>query len=151
MKKRTLCAIASGLLLVMQAPAQRATLPQTYAFTATSNMLGPMTVTVNRNGSRELIEMAAASGGLHLRLLYDIQAQRIYTVDLNVDRCTTQTYTSAYAPVMHDPIGGAEEMVREVGSLQTISRETVNGIAARLVEAAFPDGQGKYRYWLEDK
>lgn len=151
MKKRTFCVIASGLLLVMRAPAQTPTLPQTYAFTATSNMLGPMTVTVNRNGSKELIEMAGSSGGLHLRLLYDFQAHRIYTVDLNANRCTTQEYASAYAPVMHDPIGGAEEMVRETKALRTVSRENVNGIAARLVEAALPGGQGKYRYWLEDK
>ena len=152
MKKRTLCAVASGLVLVMQlASAQSPNLPQTYAFRATSNMAGPTTVTVSRNDSKELIEMAAASGGLHLRLLYDFQAHRIYTVDLNANLCTTQEYTSAYAPVMHDPIGGAEEMVRETNALPTVSRENVNGIAARLVEAALPDGQGKYRFWLDEK
>jgi hypothetical protein len=72
----------------------------------------------------------------------DFQAHRIYTVDLNVNRCTTQQYVSAYAPVMHDPIGGAEEMAARAGSLKTISRESVNGIPARVVEAPLEGWRG---------
>jgi hypothetical protein len=152
MKKRMLCTIAAGFLLAVQAPAQSPALPQTYAFTATTNMGGPMTLTVSRNGSKELIEMAGAtSAGLHLRLLYDFQAHRIYTVDLDARTCTTQEYTSAYAPTLHDPIGGGEQAARETRSLPTIRREPVNGIAARLVEANLPEGQGKFRFWLEEK
>ena len=147
--KRTLCAISAGMLLVMQAPAQPPALPQTYSFTATSYMMGAMKLTVSRNGSKELIEMT--SGSVNMRQLYDFQARRIYNVDLNVNRCTTQEYASAYAPVWHDPIGGAAEIVQGTGSLPTIRRENVNGIAARLVEAALEGAQGKYRYWLDEK
>lgn len=143
--------IAAGLLLAAQAPAQTPALPQTYTFIATSNMSGPMTVTVNRNGSKELIEMAGAAGGIHLRLLYDFQAHRIYTIDLDAGRCTTQEYSSPYAPALLDPVGGAEETARETRSLRTVRREPVNGTAARLVEGAFPGGEGKYRFWLEEK
>jgi hypothetical protein len=98
---------------------------------------------------KELIEMT--SEGVNMRQLYDFQARRIYNVDLNVNRCTTQEYASAYAPVWHDPIGGAAEIVQGTGSLPTIRRENVNGIAARLVEAALEGAQGKYRYWLDEK
>ena len=151
MKKRIFCTMSPGLLLAVQALAQSPALPQTYAFTATSNMGGPMTLTVHRNASKELVEMAGASGDLHLRLLYDFQAHRIYTTDLNGGRCTTQEYASAYAPVLLDPIGGGEETALQTRSLRTISREPVNGIAARLVEAALPEGEGKFRLWLEEK
>jgi hypothetical protein len=144
-------AIAGALLLAGQAPAQSPALPQTYAFTATSLMGGPMTLTVSRNGSKELIEMAGAPGGLHLRILYDFQAHRLYTTNLDGGPCSTQEYSSAYAPPLHDPIGGREEMARETRSLQTIRREPINGINARLVEAALPDGGGKIRLWLEEK
>ncbi len=151
MTMRTCCAIFAGLMLAAQAPAQSPALPQTYAFTATSNMMGPMTITVNRNGAKELIELAGAAGGFHLRVLYDFQAHRIFTVDLNGNQCTTQQYVSPYAPVLHDPIGAAEETARQAGVLRTISRESVNGISARLVEAPLAEGQGKYRLWLEEK
>jgi hypothetical protein len=151
MKTLTLSAIAAALLPAMQALAQSPALPQTYAFTAASNMMGPMTVTVHRNVSRELVEMAGTAGGVHLRQLYDFQAHRVYTVDLNVNRCTTQEYVSPYAPVFHDPIGGAEEMVRQVSSLPVVGRETVNGVAVKLVEAPLSGVQGKYRFWLEEK
>ncbi len=151
MKNRTCCTIVSGILLALAAPAQPPALPQTYAFTATSNMMGAMTVAVNRNGPRERIELAGAAGAFHLRVLYDFQAHRIYTVDLNVNRCTTQEYVSPYAPVMHDPIGGAEEIARQAGSLRAIGRENVNGIPTKIVEAPLGEGQGKYKFWLEEK
>lgn len=151
MKKPVFCIIAAGLVLTVQAPAQSPALPRVYAFTATSNLSGPATLTINRNGSKELIEVAGASDGPHLRLLYDFQAHRIYTTDLDAGSCTTQEYASAYAPVLWDPIGGAEEDVVQTRSLRTIRREPVNGIAARLVEAAIPDGDTKLRYWLEEK
>jgi hypothetical protein len=133
------------------AGAQSPALPQTYAFTATSNMMGPMTITVNRNGTKELIELAGAAGNFHVRVLYDFQAHRIYTVDIETKTCTTQEYAPPYAPVQWDPIGGAETMTRDAGSLKPVGQEAVNGIPAKLVESPFPDGKGKYRLWLDEK
>ena len=151
MRIRLSCGTAVGLMLVMQLHAQAPGLPQTYSFLANSNMMGSATIKVNRNSFKELIELTATSGDYHLRQLYDFQAHRVYTVDLNVNRCTSQEYTSAYAPVLHDPIGGAAEMARQAGSLRTIAREAVNGTAARLVEAPLEGSQGKYRIWLDEK
>ena len=151
MRIRLFCGTVLGLTLVMQLQAQAPSLPQTYSFVANSNMMGPATIKVNRNGSKELIEVTGTSGGYHLRQLYDFQAHRVYTVDLNGNRCTSQEYTSAYAPVQHDPIGGGVEMAKQAGSLRTIGREAVNGTAARLVEAPLEGSQGKYRIWLDEK
>jgi outer membrane lipoprotein-sorting protein len=151
MTKRTFRAAAFGLLLAAQIPAGAATLPETYSFTASSVMSGPSTLTVNRNGSKELVDMDASSSGLHIRVLYDFQAHRIYTVDIETKTCTTQEYASPYAPVQWDPIGGAETMTRDAGSLKPVGQEAVNGIPAKLVESPFPDGKGKYRLWLDEK
>lgn len=143
--------IVVGLLSIPQALAQNSTPPQTYSFTADSNMMGPMTVTVNRNGPKELVELKTASGTMHLRVLYDFPAQRLYTLDLSSNLCTTQEYTSPYAPSLHDPVGGSAEMIQQAGSLATVRKETMNGIASRVVEASLPEGQGKARMWLEEK
>lgn len=151
MTKRTFSAAAFGLLLTAQVPAGAATLPETYSFTATSAMYGTSTLTVNRNASKELVELDASSSGLHIRVLYDFQAHRIYTVDINAKTCTTQEYASPYAPEQWDPIGGTETMAREAGSLRPVRQEPVNGIPAKLVESALPEGQGKYRLWLDEK
>ena len=61
-----------------QLPAQGPALPQTYSFVANSNMMGPATIKVNRNGSKELIEVTATSGDYHLRQLYDFKAHRVF-------------------------------------------------------------------------
>ncbi len=147
MRNRVLCFALSGFAAVL-APAQIPAPPQTYSFTAVSNMFGPMNITVNRNGSKQLVEQSGAS--YRLRVLYDFQAHRIYTVDQNSKTCTTQEYTSAYAPTLIDPIGGAEEIMKQSGSMPVVRREAVNGIAARLIEGPM-EGQGKARVWLEEK
>ena len=151
MRIRLSCGAVLGLTLCMQLHAQAPALPQTYSFVANSNMMGAATVKVNRNGSKELIELTATSGDYHLRQLYDFQAHRVYTVDVNANRCTSQEYTSSYAPTPHDPIGGGAEMAKQTAALRTIGRETVNGNAARLVEAPLEGSQGKYRIWLDEK
>jgi hypothetical protein len=144
--KRIICGISSVLVLA----AQPAAPPQTYSFTATSNMMGPATITVNRNGSKELVR-TTTEGGPSLKVLYDFQAHKVFTVDTGAKTCTTQTYTSAYAPVTQDPIGGAGEYAQRAASLKTIRREVVNGIATRHGEAPLPDGKSKYKLWLDEK
>jgi hypothetical protein len=149
MKRRIFGAAALCLLLAMSSHAQPQTQPQTYSFTASSLASGPSTLTVNRNGSKERIEVHTASGGVSLRVLYDFQAHRIYTTDLTNKTCTTQEYSSAYAPQLWDPIGGAAEYAAQIGSLPKVRKEAVNGMPAALVEAQV--SQGKARYWLEEK
>jgi hypothetical protein len=159
---RILCAVILGWLpaagLSAQTPAPSSDLPQTYSFMATESLIGPeMTVKGNRNGSKELIERTAVprpgvANPFHDRVLYDFQAHRIYTTNLTSNLCTTQEYDSPNAP-MFDPIGGSQEMVGDFASHppKVVRTESVNGIAARLVEIDLPDNQGKYRIWLDAK
>jgi hypothetical protein len=135
-----LCTLVSGLALALTA-AQPSSLPQAYGFQATSRVFGQMELKVNRNVSKEIIEITGRS--YHIRVLYDFQAHRIYTTDLNTNSCTTQEYTSSYAPTAHDPIGGLEEMKKQGGPPPTMRDETVNGIAAKVAEN---NGQ---KIWLE--
>lgn len=144
-------AAVAGAMLAMGAPAQAPGIPDTYSFLASSAMVGSMTLKVNRNGSKELVEMTGTSGSLRLRQLYDFQAHKVYSLDLNVNRCTAQDYVSPYAPMTQDPIGGSAEVIKGAGALPVVRTENVNGIAAKVVEAALPEGQGKYILWLEQK
>jgi hypothetical protein len=153
--KTNLRAVALGAVLAAYAAAQPAATPQTYSFTATNSMMGTaLTVKVNRNGSKEVMEQASVANpsGFHTRVLYDFAAHRIYTVDLNSKICTTQVYESSYAP-MFDPIGAAHEMVKDMASNppRFTARENVNGIATKVAEIPLPQGQGKSKVWLDEK
>ena len=158
---RPFCSFLVGSLLASLATPARAQsprMPETYSFLETSSLMWPeMTVKVNRNGSKELVERTRIpkpgdSGQFHDRVLYDFQAHRIYSVDLISTVCTTQEYASPYAP-MFDPIGGSEKMVAGFASNppKDLRRETVNGIATKVFEVALPEGQGKYKVWLDEK
>lgn len=134
--------------------AQSPSVPDTYSFSSTNSLVGAnLTVRVNRNGSRELIERTAGSVGAnpyHDKVLYDFQARRIYTVDLNSGLCTTQVYTSAYAPSQLDPIGSAGEMQKEMAGNQpkVLRTETVNGIRAKAAELS---GEMSGTVWLDER
>ena len=145
-------------VFLTEAWTQTAALPQTYSFSAVSSLLGrEMRIQVNRNGLRELIEETAISkpgetGHLHIRVLYDFQAKRIFSVNLNSNICTTQQYISPYAPGLMDPIGAVSETAANLAGMPAAwIPETVNGIAARTAEAALPEGAGKEKFWLEEK
>jgi hypothetical protein len=148
-------AIAYGQTAALRAESSR--LPDTYSFLSTNSMVGPkMTVKVNRNGSKELIERtidraAGSASAFHDRVLYDFGARRIYTLDLNSQLCTTQEYGSTYAPSQLDPIGGAAEMQRQLAANppKAMGMDTVNGIRAHVVEIESTEMPGKL--WLDEK
>lgn len=148
----TLLAAAS---LATPAGAQSPGLPDTYSFSSSNSLVGPnLTVKVNRNGSKELIERTAQPGSsnpFHDRVLYDFQAGRIYTVDLNSKLCSTQVYTSAYAPPLLDPIGGAAETQKQLAANppKALRAETVNGIRTRAAELT--GGEMSGTVWLDEK
>ena len=137
--------------------AESSRMPDTYSFLSTNSMVGPgMTVKVNRNGSKELIERivdrgTGGSNSYHDRVLYDFEARRIYTVDLNSKLCTTQEYGSAYAPSQLDPIGGAAETQAQLAANppKAFAAETLNGIRVKVADLGSPQMQGKL--WLDEK
>ena len=117
-----------------------------------------MTIKVNRNGRRELVERATIgkpgeSGKFHDRVLYDFEAHRLFTVDLNSHICTTQEYTSPYVSGMIDPVGAASETTSGLANMpaRLWTRDTVNGIAVKVAELPMPEGQGKSKFWVDEK
>ncbi len=131
--------------------AQQAGLPDVYSFSSTNAFVGQGgAVTVNRNGSKELIEISAGPQ-FHTVTLYDFQAGRLYTLDLTSRICTTQKYASAYAPTMLDPVGGAAEMQRQVAANppKNFSAAVVNGIRTKAAKLDSPEGTSTI--WLDDK
>ena len=79
-------------------------LPQTYSVTVTSP-IGPGTTTkVARDGSKESVEQTMPPGangaGMHIRLLYDFAARKMWTTNLDGGPCTVVTYTSPAVPSM---------------------------------------------------
>jgi hypothetical protein len=154
MINRTLGAAALGTMLAAgfaQAQPQSPKLPETYSFTARSEMMWPKsTHKVNRNGPKELVEVRNDSGDFHLVQLYDFQTQKVYTRDLNAKTCTVQKYISPYAPFGQDTIAGWEEIRSDAATGKVLRTESVNGIGARVVDRTFP-GNGKYTYWLDEK
>lgn len=150
MTNRTHLAAALGwMLAAMLAPAQP--LPDTYSVVATGEMGGPLSIRINRNGSKELIEWRNQSGDLHMRQLYDFQAHRLYNLDLAAKLCGIQEYVSAYAPLNFDPIGGANDLTKEMAKdpPKILRTEAVNGMKTRVAEAVFLEG--KMTYWFDEK
>ncbi|HEX9109559.1 MAG TPA: hypothetical protein VF832_20095, partial [Longimicrobiales bacterium] len=144
--------------LAPPARAQTTSLPSTYSFLGTTSLMSPeMQVKVNRVGARELVELTlpesgGTGSGLHQRLLYDFDRHLVYSTDLLTKRCTVQQYESSYAP-MFDPIGASKSMLAGMpaGTPPAAGRETINGIATRVVEVALAEGQGRSRVWLDEK
>jgi hypothetical protein len=132
-------------------------LPQTYSVTVTTP-IGPGTTTkVARDGSKESVEQTvppSANGpGMHIRLLYDFAARKLWTMNLDGGPCTVVTYTSPAVPSAFDPISGAEEMRAGLAQYKpaVLRSETVNGIATKVYEMPFPDIKGKLRMFLEEQ
>lgn len=152
MTNRThLAAVLGWMLAAILARAQP--LPDTYSVVATGEMGGPLSIKINRNGSKELIEWRNQSGDMHMRQLYDFQAHRLYNLDLAAKRCSIQEYVSPFAPMNFDPIGGADEMRKEMAKdpPKIMRTEAVNGMKTRVAEAFFPEAQGKMTFWLDEK
>jgi len=161
---RILCTVLFMAMLasapaVLSSQAQPSRPPQTYSLTETNSMMvDGMTVKIARDGSKESMEQIVAPSakgpGMHVRALYDFAAHKVYTIDVTgVHPCTVVNYSSPAIPAMYDPISGAEETTAEFNKLKpaVLRTETINGIAAKVVEIANPDGQGKTRLWLEEK
>jgi hypothetical protein len=156
MIRRTLeSALLAAMLTASLAHAQQQLpkLPETYSFFAKSEGMWPKsTHKVNRNGPKELFEVRNESGDFHLIQLYDFQAQKVYTRDMNAKTCTVQKYTSPYLSVLQDPIGGWEEVRSGMATQppKVLRTEKVNGIGAKVVDAVIGN-EGKYTYWLDEK
>jgi len=134
----------AALALAMPAFAQQ---PTTYSYTESTNALGgPMTIRVARDGSREFMDEA---GQDHATQLFDFAAHKLYTVNLKNNDCTVENYPDPGAPPPLDPLGGAQELTREMlqGNPKPVGSENVNGMPATVYEFSHPSGE-KLRLWI---
>ena len=132
--------------------------PQTYSFTEDPGfpLAGPNVVKVVRDGSKEMIEQTMPPGSgrdkeYHSRRLYDFQAHKVYLKILSdpTMACGVQNTSETTAPGELDPIGGGDALLKELtgtGQLKEIGKETINGIATRVMNADSAEGKGKI--WL---
>jgi hypothetical protein len=143
--------------------AQSAT-PQTYALTTVSLMTEASmfsgraaNLKIYRNGSKELVDLTLLPGktgsqDVHISYLFDFQAHKAYTLDVNTKACSWMNYVSARAPVNYDPLTGSDAILAELAkqSPKMLGTQVVNGISAKVEEFAIP-GQGQVKLWIAEK
>ncbi len=153
MRKLVSPQMLTAALLTLVAGAGLAQAPPTvYSYTSTNNMIGPSTVTVQRDGSREVVQLTAPDPkNMNIRNFYDFTTHRIYTLDLNSGLCSTVAYTSPNAPGMNDVVYfGAELMGMLLKAKAKETRgATIEGLPTRKFEAIVP--QGTFTVWIDTK
>lgn len=159
--KQRVSVLLGGLLMIsglglFRLRAQDATAPQAYSYTQDPalSIMGPTIVKLSRDGPKELVDQIIPAGPgrdkeFHNRVLYDFQAHKIYTrivSDASVP-CSVMDYTSPAAPPEFDMISGAADLMKEMGAdkdqSKQVGTETVNGLAAKVMEVNSAQGKGK--------
>ncbi|HOC19345.1 MAG TPA: hypothetical protein PKK95_13815 [Vicinamibacterales bacterium] len=158
MRRHSGCPIACLTLLVLAAAAATAfaQAPQTYTITMKQ---GPnnTTIVTSRDGSKESVEQKVPPSkigpGMHVRLLYDLAAHKLWSMDLEGGPCSVVAYTSPEVPGPFDPISsGSETMARmSKEKLTPLRSETINGLATKLYEIPAPEIKGKVLLFVEEK
>lgn len=133
-------AAATGLL------AQYAAAPASYSATVVNGMLGgPIAMQIYRDGSKAVIDHPAQ----HSRSLYDLQAHTNYSWDLQhpENGCSAGNFSGDWG----DPFdtSDVDELLKSATGPPT--SETVDGFAAKAIEATDPKSKIKVRVWRESK
>ncbi len=143
---RTVLALS---LLVPLLRAQYAPAPDAYSLTGVNSMMGPpVNVTIWRDGSRAVLESTAAK--IHTMSLYDLRAHSVLTwmPDNPAAPCTTGAFSGDWG----DPFALSAEVTNQAAAqhARQVGSEPVNGIEAKVMEAASPDGSSA-KAWIESK
>lgn len=165
MRQRFLVTLAASLLIsTVAATNSLAQGPTTYTLTENPGFsipgMGTSTVTVIRDGSKEVVDQIMPPGPgrdkeYHGHLLYDFQAHRLYTKVISdpTMECGAQEYNEAAAPAEFDVISGAAALMKEISSPDDITKpagtEVVNGIPARVVMITSKEANAKVWYALK--
>ena len=159
MMMRGLVAVVFGSMLAacVELPLVAQTAPQTYSFTQDPAipLMGPMTITLIRDGSKEVVDQVFPPSttqpkGFHAHLTYDFQTHRIWTQVLSDPStpCSVMEYGSPAAPAEFDVISGGADLIKELTSdakepMKQVGAETVNGMPAKVFEENGAGGKGK--------
>ncbi len=110
------CTLIAGCVLWMplQAAAAAAVVPTTYSLVRPAISAKDMSVAVYRDGARETIKLARASGW-HSQLWFDFSVHKQWGSDSNAPgQCSVIAYTSDGPPELLDPVAGAFAMAKEI-------------------------------------
>jgi hypothetical protein len=145
-------------LLVLAATAAMAFAQTPQAYTITMRQgANNTTIVTSRDGSKESVEQKVPPGkmgpGMHIRLLYDLAAHKLWSMSLEGGPCTVVAYTSPEVPAPFDPISSSSETMARMSKekLTPLRSETVNGLATKLYEIPAPEIKGKVLLFLEEK
>lgn len=132
--------------------------PQTYSLTLDPGFspMGSIVVKISRDGSKEAVDQIMPAGPghdkeYHGHRLYDFEAHKIYLKILSDPSmaCSVEEYKDAAAPAELDPVTGSDALLKELvgkGQTKEAGTDTVNGIAAKVLDLTAADGNGKI--WL---
>jgi hypothetical protein len=144
-----ICLAVAAAALLPVARAQYAPAPDAYSLTGVNSMMGPpVTVKVWRDGMRAAVESSAPN--VHTTSLYDLQAHSVLT--WMPDNATAPCSKGTFGGDWGDPFALSAEVNSQVAEqhARQVGSEPVNGIAARVMEAASPDGSSA-KAWIENK
>ena len=112
-------------------------------------------VRISRDGSKEVFDKIMPLPGRHQELhsyqLYDFQTHKLYTKVLS-DPGAPCSVTNYSGPNLgeYDPISGSHALMKELtggnGQMKQVGTETVNGVAANVMEVT--SAQGKSKVWI---
>jgi len=142
--------------------------PQAYSLTEFTNQTEasmftgqPSTVKIYRADSKELVELTIApwsanAKGVHMSYLFDFEAHKAYTRDLDHNACSWMKYISADAPTNYDPITGSAQAMPKLakaigGTLKVLGTESVNGIPAKIEGISSPGAPDLFKGWVAEK
>ena len=131
------------LFLALSIPVfSQSSLPQAYTLRAElAAKPQPLTLTIYRDGQRELLESGGAQGSG--KTLVDFAAHKVYWIDLfKKGTCSAGRYLSSRAPVSVDFITGTSDVLGRLlppGSKRTvIGKDKINGIPATVEQIEIP-------------
>lgn len=156
--KGNFAAITLLLVLLQVLPTYAAAqAPTTYSVTETNAMFGvPMNVEVYRDGNKAVVDSSSASSaagskGIHTRTLYDLQAGRSYTADLNNSSvpCGAATFSGDWG----DPFAFSEEVLGDLAGKnpKAIGTETLAGISTKVMQVQDPAGKTNAKIWVDEQ
>jgi hypothetical protein len=145
------------LAIPVAAPAQPSEPPKAYSLKEVNALLGPrLTREVYRDGTKVLVDQTSqpsspGSQESHIRTLYDLTARVGYTWNVPESGQSCGRITFDRDSDWGDPFTASRENRAgiEQQHAKQLGPETVNGIAASVMEAATPDIRGKI--WLDPK
>jgi len=116
-------------------------------------MSGPAgsTKEILRDGNRVVVDQSypreGYPNGFHTREFYDLQAGKSYSVDLN--QATAQCGAANFSGDWGDPFATSDDLAKL--NPKAVGADTVNGMAAKVLEVVIPGQSAPAKMWVDEK